>query len=255
MEKGFRMNAGLMHCTARSFSRTPSSTSSNLVGKDVNRARPISDVEAVPRDGATLIELVAVVAVISLLIGILLPAIQQVRESARRLQCKANLKQIGIALESYFGDSRVWPSASGDYPSGWVYGTLSYLDQKNLFDEFDPNQTWDVNALPTLKQPQVFRCPSIPTRNGTFEGLPVSAYGFNTLLLNQSVRSPGSKLVTVTETQTYNVIWIRGEESTSVGYEKIHGAGGNVLFSDGHVDWIRNGILLNIVFDPFGISN
>ena len=64
---------------------------------------------AVPRRGFSLVELLVVMAIIGTLIGLTLPALQRVRESARRTQCEANLKAMGIALTAYEGSKRAFP--------------------------------------------------------------------------------------------------------------------------------------------------
>ncbi len=91
------------------------------------------------RRGFTLIELLVVIAIIAILIGLLLPAVQQAREAARRMQCKNNLKQIGLALHNYQSSYNVFPPSFciGGYKGGtWSITAriLPYVDQANAFN-------------------------------------------------------------------------------------------------------------------------
>lgn len=112
------------------------------------------------RRGFTLIELLVVIAIIGLLIALLLPAVQQAREAARRTHCRNNLKQLGLALHNYHDSHDQFPPAivfsSLKYASNaaadrqtWNVGTtgfvllLPYLDQGPLY------QQWDLNAAST----------------------------------------------------------------------------------------------------------
>jgi len=98
------------------------------------------------RKAFTLTELLVVIAIILVLLGLFLPAVQSVRESARRLQCQNNLKQVAIGLHNYHDSIRVLPPA---YPGGfdpflddkrwgWAAFILPYVEQESLYKQIDP---------------------------------------------------------------------------------------------------------------------
>ena len=120
--------------------------------------------------GMSLVELLVVIAIIVILISLLFPAVQAARETARRLQCANNLKQIGLAALLYEDVNRKLPtgcSTSKALPDShrffWSGQVLPFLEQTNLRNSIDPNQPWD-SFLPNVKALQsnlpMFRCPS-----------------------------------------------------------------------------------------------
>ncbi len=131
----------------------------------------------------TLVELLVVIAIIGILVALLLPAVQSARESARRMQCSNNFKQLGLALHGYHAANGTFPPSVQSLPGqdpgtttnfqpNWVILLLPFLEQQNLYDKFDftKNISAAENREPRGVKLSVMLCPSDQPSAKPFEG-------------------------------------------------------------------------------------
>jgi prepilin-type N-terminal cleavage/methylation domain-containing protein len=132
--------------------------------------------------GFTLVELLVVIAIIGILVGMLLPAVQQVREAARRSTCMNNLRQIGVAAHNYESAYKQMPTAGGCSQQywdeqgapgygfengGWGYQILPFIEQNNLYDQRRIAGGW-FGGSPSMSEARLsaYNCPSRDMRVG-----------------------------------------------------------------------------------------
>jgi prepilin-type N-terminal cleavage/methylation domain-containing protein/prepilin-type processing-associated H-X9-DG protein len=118
-----------------------------------------------PRTGFTLVEVLVVIAIIGLLVAILLPAIQAARESARRMQCQNNLKQIGLAVQSHHDTRKAFPMGRNRFDQfavSWAFFLLPYMEETAVYNSWDSKaRVDDLKNAQAMRTPiETYACPS-----------------------------------------------------------------------------------------------
>lgn len=202
--------------------------------------------------GFTLIELLVVIAIIAILVSLLLPAVQQAREAARRTQCKNNLKQLGLALHNYHDTFGMFPAGhmeSGwDGPSyrhqfSWLTYLLPYIEQGNVYSLIDFNRidlTLSAHQNPVFQPAGKnviagFLCPSDPVERGSPDWAPTNYLG-NQGTLCSARDKDGNGLF------GHNS-WIRLRDNTDGTSQTI--AVGEVMKGDGNTSTIRDNYIFS----------
>ena len=226
--------------------------------------------------GVVLSSVMSVLSVIGVLVGLLLPAVQQAREAARRSSCSNNLKQIGLAMHNYADANRAFPTdicdRNGRPLLSWRVAILPYLEGSNLHEQFHLDEPWDSphNLSLIKKIPAAYSCPSstLSADEGrtTYVGVKGSGYFLDTgePPAERELRDfhDGlSRTVMVVELpQEFAVAWTRPDPvmpGPEVWLEaSMHHAGGlfGGLMADGSVRFLSSTIAPDLLRAFFTIS-
>ena len=196
--------------------------------------------------------------------ALILPAVQQAREAARRTQCKNNLKQIGLALHNYHEMYGAFPPAfvadkNGKPMHSWRVLILPYLDQAALFGEYNFDEAWDgaTNSRLLARMPPVYACPSHPTSGANTDTAYAGVFGEHCVFRGaepvgiKDITDGTSNTLIVGEVTKANIPWMKPEDiditihptiGAAGGFSSDHTGGMHFLMFDGSVHFLNQSL-------------
>jgi len=216
------------------------------------------------RGGFSLMELMVVIAVIGALLALGLPAVQRMRQSARAMECKNNLKQMAVALQNHQSE---YGSLPKNGVHGWGYATylLPQVGQSSLFQTINPGQNTLTSGasvqigvtdtvIPTYICPAFLKTPRISTKYGRLSFLGNSGMLNKKKMSLADVTDGESTTIAFAETVS-DYSWARSATSASSTPQSQHGDGANFAMCDGAVRWINGNVSTTVIQALYTISS
>ncbi len=195
------------------------------------------------RLGFTLMELLCVVAIIAICMALIFPAVQQARETARRMTCVSNSKQLGLAFSAYHDSHQKFPLIG--HHVRWQVALLPFLGQSALFSQYDQNSGPDsaFNIGFGKSMPSILKCPSEQSRHHAPSQRQAAHKLANLLMLDKSLKdcTDGTSYTAMAvELRSFNEIpWTYGPSHLIASNDSAHGSITVVLFVAGNVRTVR----------------
>ena len=191
------------------------------------------------RAAFTLIEILVVIAIISILSALLFSVFSRVREKGRATQCQSNLRQLALAVQQYSADNGTYPSWYNEH------------QPSNPLPNSYPGLPWAIRIMPYIKNQDVFQCPSdsYPATSDPMFSYPSKVSGFTDYSYNNNLSSlPDSKVTKASEVILFfdNLSGPAYMAQNGPPFPRpaangdIHNGGANYVFTDGHAKWFMS---------------